>query len=139
MNEISENEVQLKKYQVRMGLWRTGIFAALAIIVAAIIAATLAFYIASVEASLEIELQKEKALQGAQIKQLEVEDHYVKVFMDRILRTGNRSQELRYAKYFSIVSATREQRERWAKYAEFLGNQKHDSGKPSVRIKSIAE
>ena len=107
-----------------MALWRTGIFATLAIVVAAIIAATLSFYIASTEARLEIELHKAQALQGAQIKQLEAEDHYVKVFMDRTMRTGNKSQELRYAKYFSIVSVTQEQRERWAKYYEFLRESK---------------
>jgi|GEM_PF-1990356 len=111
----------------------------LAIVVAAIIAATLSFYIASTEARLEIELHKAQALQDAQIKQLESEDHYVKVFMDRILRTGNKSQELRYAKYFSIVSATKEQRERWAKYYEYLRDENQKSFKPGGKKKPLAE
>lgn len=139
MSESSENEIQLKKYQARMALWRTGIFATLAIVVAAIIAATLSFYIASAEARLEIELQQAQAQQGALLKQLEAEDHYVKVFMDRILRTGNRSSELRYAKYFSIVSATKEQRERWAKYYEFLRDENQKSIKPGSVTKSVDE
>ncbi len=139
MSDNSENEIHLKKYQARMALWRTGIFATLAIVVAAIIAATLSFYIASTEVRLEIELRKTLELQGAQIKQLEAEDHYVKVFMDRILRTGNRSQELRYAKYFSIVSATKEQRERWAKYYDFLHDENLKSIKPRNVTKSAGE
>ena len=138
MSEISENEIKLKQYQARIGLWRTGIVAVLVIIIAAIVAATWSFYIASAEKRLAIEMHKAQALQGAQIKQLEAEDHYVKVFMDRILRTGNHSQELRYAKYFSIVSATQPQRERWAKYYEFLRNKEKNSvsegrGKPTDR------
>lgn len=107
-----------------MSIWRTCIFATLAFAVAAIVAATISFYIASTEARLEIELEQTKAHQQAQIKLLESEDHYVKIFMDRILRTGNRSQELRYAKYFSIVSATEEQRARWAQYYDYLMGKK---------------
>jgi len=129
----SENEIQLKKYQARMSLWRTCIFASLAFAVVAIAAATVSFYIASTEARLEIELAQSKALQNAQIKQLESEDHYVKIFMDRILRTGNRSQELRYAKYFSIVSATEDQRSRWTKYYDYLVTKKVS---PPGRIKT---
>ena len=77
--------------------------------------------------------------QGAEIKQLEVEDHYVKVFMDRTMRTGNKSQELRYAKYFSIVSATKGQRERWAKYYEFLRDENLKSIKPGNVTKPVGE
>ena len=137
MVDDSENEIQLKKYQARMSLWRTGIFAILVVAVAAIVAATVSFYIASTKARLEIELAQRQALQSAQIKQLESEDHYVKIFMDRILRTGNRGQELRYAKYFSIVSATQEQRNRWTRYYDYLVSKKATEAVSPDRISPV--
>lgn len=116
MTEITKDEIELRKYEAKLSLWRTGIIGGIVAIMTAMISGFASVYVSSQETKKEIELQVMKSQHELQLKLVQVENDYVARFMQNAL-AENVATRLRFAQYMSIVSpGNEEQRKRWMEY-----------------------
>ncbi len=105
---LNDGEIELRRYEARLSLWRTGIFGTIATILAAIAAS------AGTVITENIKSEREISLKG-----WEIEHNYVDNFVVNALDSDVEKQ-VRYARIFSILAPTGEVRERWESYLGFI-------------------
>lgn len=106
--ELSQGEIELRKYEAKLSLWKTGIFGAIATILVAIAGA------AGTVISENIKSERETNLKG-----WEIEQKYIDTFVVDALN-ADVEKRVKYARIYSILAPTEEARNRWVNYLEFV-------------------
>jgi hypothetical protein len=118
MVEMTKEEVDLKKYEAKLSLWKTGILGGLVAIITAVVSGFASVYISSQETQKEIELQIIKTQHDVQLQLIHTENEYVSNFMSNAL-DDNLEKRLRFSEYMSIVApGSDQQRQKWVNYYE---------------------
>lgn len=112
MAELRDSEIELKKYEARMALWKTGVLGGLATILVAIVTGLVSVIVSSQEVKKELEVQALRANHELEMRLVQTENEHV-ANVDRAL-SNNVAQRLRFTEYLSIMSATDGQRKRGA-------------------------
>ena len=119
MSKMDEAEIELKKYEARMALWRTGVLGGLATILVAIVSGLVSVIISSQETKRELEIQQLRGDHEVNLRKIEIDNAQVASFMDHAL-SENIGLRLRFTEYLSIMTASTAQRERWKEYHRLL-------------------
>lgn len=105
---VSENNIELRKYEARLSVWKTGIIGGAVAIVTTAISVFGSTYVSYIEEKTKIRVQ-----------QMADDNEFIGRFLDKAI-SENPLVMSRWAEYMSIVSASEEQRSRWTQYREVL-------------------
>ncbi len=138
MANLSEAEIELKKYQARMGLWKTGIIGGVVSILTALGSATVSVYTTYKEEETKLYQQKLKSEAEMQLQSSKVEYAYIGKFIEQ----GDIQKQLAIAEFFSFLSFYDEKQRDWEEYCEYLIKQAQETvdaekGLPSVGKKQV--
>jgi hypothetical protein len=115
MPELTEAEIELKKYEARMALWRTGVLGGLATILVAIVSGLGTVIVSSLETTKELHIQELRLNHELRLNDIKVSNNFVISFLETAL-DDNIERRRRFSEYLSIMAASSEQRERWKEY-----------------------
>ena len=119
MPELTKDEIDLRKYEARLSLWKTGILGGLATIMAAIVGGIVSLMISSQETKGDLQLEELKSRYQQKLNLAKTENEYVDRFTKYAL-DENILVRLRFSEYMSIMAADDEQREKWSKYHRLM-------------------
>ncbi len=121
MANLSEAEIELKKYQSRMGLWKTGIIGGAVSILTAIGSATVSMYTTNKQEETKLETHRLKNEFNYHINQYESLGKYI----DYVI-TDDINKQLMFAEFFSCLAPDDRAREKWEGYCRHLETQIRD-------------
>ena len=116
---MTPEELELKKYQARMSLWRTGIIGGTVAILTAIISGIVSLVISYQENNAKIELERENTQREMRLKWAQSDDAIMAKFIEFAIK-DDIDARIRFAQYLSIVNSNPESRKRWEKYYNSL-------------------